>query len=487
MSKFNKFLSRIMSIGAVQRQSIVSLFWQIAFTAIGFLSTMYFTRTVGASVLGGYFLFIAYFNIINMMTDGGFGGAAIKRISEGKEQDAYFTAFFVIRSFFMVFIIVVLIVFQSYFADLKDAGVFLWLVVALITSLFYGSLISGIEGRAKMGISSTMKFINNFSRIIIQIIAVFLGLGIGGLTIGFVGGMIISSIIQLRFFDLNFIHFEWRHVKSLSTFSFWVFLISSGSIVFSSSDTIMIGYFLNYEDVGVYRIALQFATLAPFVATTLVPTLWPRVSRWGKTGEIESIERSLSHGLTYSLVLAVPMFLGGVVLGDKLLNYLYGPEFERGYATLIILFIVQLISIFQLFFTSYLSAIDHLKDIFKSTVVAVSANIVLNAILIPLIGIEGAAIATFITVGLNSIIPMWILSKIITIKIEYQSLINIMKASVAMSLFVCGYRMFIPLSNLGSTLIPIIIGAGMYISLILKYDKNIYEELRIIAVRMSLI
>ncbi|MDW7727982.1 MAG: hypothetical protein SCH70_12905 [Candidatus Methanoperedens sp.] len=90
---FDTYFTRIMSIEPVRRQSIVSLIWQIALTFIGFLSTMYFAHAVGAGVQGAYFLFIAYFGIISLMTDGGFGGAAIKRISEGEEQDAYFSAF----------------------------------------------------------------------------------------------------------------------------------------------------------------------------------------------------------------------------------------------------------------------------------------------------------------------------------------------------------------------------------------------------------
>ncbi|GFO95935.1 polysaccharide biosynthesis protein [groundwater metagenome] len=60
-----------MSIEPIRRQSIVSLVWQIAFTFIGFLRTMYFARAVGAGVLGAYFLFLAYLGIIGLMTDGG--------------------------------------------------------------------------------------------------------------------------------------------------------------------------------------------------------------------------------------------------------------------------------------------------------------------------------------------------------------------------------------------------------------------------------
>jgi O-antigen/teichoic acid export membrane protein len=93
MFKLNTFFSRIMSIEPIRRQSIVSLIWQIAFTFVGFLSTMYFARAVGAGVLGAYFLFIAYYGIIGLMTEGGLGSAAIKRISEGEEPDAYFSVF----------------------------------------------------------------------------------------------------------------------------------------------------------------------------------------------------------------------------------------------------------------------------------------------------------------------------------------------------------------------------------------------------------
>ncbi|MDW7728255.1 MAG: hypothetical protein SCH70_14345 [Candidatus Methanoperedens sp.] len=66
-----------MSIEPIRRQSIVSLIWQVAFTFIGFLSTMYFAHAVGAGVLGAYFLFVAYYSIISLFTDGGLGMSQI--------------------------------------------------------------------------------------------------------------------------------------------------------------------------------------------------------------------------------------------------------------------------------------------------------------------------------------------------------------------------------------------------------------------------
>ena len=486
MFKLNTIISRIMSIEPIQRQSIVSLIWQIVFTFIGFLSTMYFARAVGAGVLGAYFLFLAYLSIISLMTDGGFGGAAIKRISEGEEQDAYFSAFVVLRSTFVTVVLVALMASRSYFVDLNSAGTFIWLLVALVVSLLYGAVSGGIAGCGKMGINATAGFINNVSRVLIQVVAVFLGYGVAGLAGGFVLGMLVGSIIQLRFFDLRFVRFGWRHLKSLSSFSFWSFLVSGGSLVFMNSDSVMIGYFMGNADVGVYRVIFQFTVLAAFTTTALRGTLWPRVSRWDKIGETGLIEESLSRAFTYSLILALPLFVGGALLGDRLLYFFYGADFVS-YTTLMILFIVQIVNIFQYFFTTYLSAMDQVKELFKITVVAVAANIALNAALIPVMGISGAAVATLVTMSLNAILARRVLARMITLRVERSSLLNIFKATVVMGVVVGGYRLIVPLSSVWLALVPVVLGGVVYGVLVLKFDRKIYDELKGIMVQMNVV
>lgn len=474
-----------MGIEAVRRQSIVNFISQIGLTLVGFLSTVYFAHAVGAGVLGAYFLFMAYYGIIGMVTDGGFGGAAIKRISEGEEHDAYFSAFFALRSLFVVVVLIALVVFRNYFVDMNSTGIFIWLLIALIVSLFLGGIHIGLIGYGKMGIHALCGLLNDVGRIIVQVIAIFLGFGIGGLIGGFVAGLIINSIIGLHFFDVHFVRFSWRHIKSLSTFSFWLFLTSSGVLVFSYADTVMIGYYLDNMNVGVYRVVLQFTSIAAFTAIALQSTLWPRVSRWGKTGETGSIEKSLSRACSYSLILALPILIGGILLGDKLLYFLYGQEFVSGYTTLIILLIVQVVNVFQYFFTMYLGALNHQKEAFKVTIVSVAANIILNLMLIPVYGIAGAASATLATMLLNAILARQELSNIINIQIELNSLSNILKASLAMSIFVGAYRLFIPLSSVWLAVAPVILGGLVYVILILKFDREICDELRGIFTQMN--
>jgi O-antigen/teichoic acid export membrane protein len=75
-----------MNITSIQRQSVIFVISTITLTIVGFVSTIYFAHVLGPAPLGAYFLFLAYFGILNLVGDGGFGGAAVKRISEERSR-----------------------------------------------------------------------------------------------------------------------------------------------------------------------------------------------------------------------------------------------------------------------------------------------------------------------------------------------------------------------------------------------------------------
>ncbi|MCD4676329.1 MAG: polysaccharide biosynthesis C-terminal domain-containing protein, partial [Desulfobacula sp.] len=165
--------------------------------------------------------------------------------------------------------------------------------------------------------------------------------------------------------------------------------------------------------------------------------------------------------------------------------FFYGADFVS-YTTLMILFVVQIVNIFQYFFTTYLRAMDQVKELFKITVVSVIANIALNAALIPVMGISGAAVATLVTMSLNAVLARRVLARMITLRVERSSLLNICKASIMMALFVGIYRMIVPPSSVLLTLVPVVLGGLIYGILILKFDRKIYEDLKGIAMQMNI-
>ena len=478
MSYYNTIISRILSIKPVQRQSMISLFWQIAYTGIGFLSTMYFAHTVGASILGAYFLFMAYYGIVTLFVDGGFGNAAVKRISEGHDSNEYLSAYFVLRTVFTILTIIFLLLLRSYFVDLRASGMFIWLIIALIVSLFGSTISNGNIGKGKNGVYYTSAAIGNISRTTIQVIAIYLGYEAAGLAGGMVAGIIVAATIEYRFFELKLTYFKYAHIKSLLIFSFWIFLASGGTLVFSQTDTIVIGYFMNTSEVGIYRVVLQFATIATFTTSALRNTLFPRVSKWSKENKFVLIENSLSRALHYSLILAIPVLIGGLLVGDKLLYYFYGEEFAEGYSVLIVLLFVQIVNVFNFFFAMYLNALDRPAETFKVTAVGVISNIFLNIVLIPIFGILGAAIATFLTMTLNALLAKYALSDMISIHLDMHGLKNIIQASFIMGIIVIGIRFMIPFSSLLVVLSDVFLGCLVYTISVLKFDRKMHNELK---------
>jgi O-antigen/teichoic acid export membrane protein len=483
---FGGLTSKIMGIGEIQRQGLVSFGGQIIQTLIGFLSTIYFARTLGADVLGTYFLFIAYFMMIGMITDGGIGGAAVKRISEGRESNAYFSAAFVLRVVVTLIILIILILLSNYFVDLNNTGIFSWLLIALVLSLIKGPIYNGIAGCGKMGVHAAGTYFGDIVRTLLQIIAVFFGYELYGLVGGFVAGIIVSTIVLIPFFDLRLTRFGWRHIKNLSSFSFWLFLTSSGILIYSYSDRIIIGYYMSNADVGIYQIAVQFAAFASFVTIALRSTLWPKVSRWGKNEDFKLVEKSLSKAIVYSLFLAIPVMTVGIFLGGQLLYIIYGPEFSEGYVTLVLILIAQTANVFQYLFNMYLGALDFQKESFKATATGTIGNVILNIILIPIIGIHGAALATLITLTINALLLNRYLSKIITIKIDSPSLINILIASGCMGMFLVLYHFIGRTSSTLLTIVPVVLGALVYLLILLKIDKNIKNDLKQITIQAHL-
>jgi len=474
-----------MKISSIQRQSLITLFSTIALTIVGFLSTIYFAHALGPAPLGSYFLFLAYLGIFNLVGDGGFGGAAVKRISEGKEPNEYFSAFVFIRIVLLAVSVTALLCAEPYLKDVTSSGVFFWLLLALVISVFSGCMGVGTYGLGKVGIYQISFFLDAFLRTLFQVFAVFFGFGIAGLAGGFVGGLIAGGIANYRYLDLKLVRFRLSHLKNLSGFSFWIFLTASGSLVFSYADTILIGFFMSNADVGIYRTAFQLTSVATFVTMAFHTVLFPKISNWGTAGQIAEIENSLARAWTYSLFLAIPTCIGGWILGEKLLYYLYGASFVGGTSALFFLLLVQVVNVFMFLGTMTLTALNRPKDAFWITLIAAFANILLDIILIPVIGITGAAVATLIAMTLNALGALILLSRVISVKFEYGPVKNILSAAGIMGIFLLCVYFLLPLTHVIIVLAVVIAGAGIYLVVLFRLDREIHDELKNLSINLG--
>jgi O-antigen/teichoic acid export membrane protein len=465
---------------------MITLSSTIGLTILGFFSTIYFAHALGPSVLGAYFLFLAYLGIFNLVGDGGFGGAAVKRISEGMEPNGYLSAFAFIRVVLLAVSVTVLLFAAPYLKDVTSSGVFFWLLLALIVSGFSGISGIGVYGTGKVGVAQISSFVDVIIRTLFQIIAVFLGYGVAGLTGGFVAGLIAGGLMNFRYLDLKLVRFRFSHLKNLFGFSFWIFLTASGSLVFSYADTLLIGYFMSNSDVGIYRTAFQLTSIASFMTLAFHTVLYPKISSWAAQGQVAEIENSLARAITYSLLLAIPTCIGGWILGSKLLYYLYGASFVGGAPALVFLLLMQVVNVFMYLGTMSLNALNRPKDAFNITLIAAILNILLDITLIPVMGITGAAIATLIAMSVNALGALILLSRVISVKFEFKSIKNILYATGIMGISVVCIYVLLPLSHAIAVLAVVIIGAGIYILILFKLDKEIHNELKDLSANLGI-
>jgi len=467
-----------MAINPVQRQSLLTFGSIVAVTAIGFISTFYFAHYLGPAILGTFFLFLAYYGIFDLISDGGFSGAAVKRISEGRLQSEYYTAYFILRLVLLCFSVAVFVLISPYISEFNGNDLFSWFILALVVGTFYNFTTTNLFGTAQVGVMQTTTLFNTIVKTLVQILAVFLGFGIGGLVAGFIAGMIAAAILNMKFLQLSLSRCNRSHIESLLSFSVWTFLSSGGFLSFTYADTILIGYLMSETDVGIYRVAFQLTSVSSFMVIALHNVLYPRISRWHSEKKISLIEYSLSRSFTYSLLLAIPVTAGGAILADKLLYFLYGASFVPGATVFIILLFMQIANIFMFLQTSCLNAMDRPRISFYVTATSAILNIVLNILLIPDFGIAGAGLASLVTMSVNAVLAYLALKSSLHIRIDAGSVMNMIISAIIMSAFVIGYMYVISIRDFISLGLSIGIGAIIYFLVLLLIDKTIRSELK---------
>jgi O-antigen/teichoic acid export membrane protein len=359
-------------------------------------------------------------------------------------------------------------------------------LLALIISVFPNCASSGVYGSGKVGIHQVSGVVELLVRVLLQVTAVYLGYSVAGLVGGFVGGVIAVGAVNFRYLELRLVRFGVFHMKNLSIFSFWIFLTASGSLIFGYTDTILISFFMNATEVGIYRTALQLASVGSFATLAFQTVLYPKISSWAAQGQVTKIENSFARACTYSLFLAIPTCIGGWILGDRLLYYLYGASFTGGTVPLFFLLLVQIVNIFMFLGSMSLNALDHPKDAFYITLIASLVNILLNIAFIPVMGITGAAIATLIAMAVNAVGAYILLSRVISVKIEYVPVKNILCAAGVMGIFLLLTYFLLPLTHVITVLAFVLGGAGIYILVLLKLDREIHDDIRDISVNLGM-
>jgi len=265
----------------------------------------------------------------------------------------------------------------------------------------------------------------NAFRLLILVSLLILGYGIYGAAFAYTFAIIGAPFIA--FFYLNKIFPFWREKafferKEILSFSWPLMFAGLLGLVMGWIDTLMLGYFLTTKDVGIYRASLSTASLLQIVPTSFTSIFFPVVTELYSKRMHEEV-KNINYAVTkWIFMIVLPLAMIMVLFSDGILNILYGSAYITGAHAFCILTLSYFFISIMFPTGQIIKTVGKTKLIMLNTSVGALLDAILNYLLIPRYGIEGAALATGIsvlTVSLLSFIQIFKITHIQPVRINY--------------------------------------------------------------------
>lgn len=188
--------------------------------------------------------------------------------------------------------------------------------------------------------------------------------------------------------------------------------------VSNSSDKYMLTFFCGVATTGVYSVSQRIPSLFATISTIFISS-W-QISAIDDFGSKESIGFYSRIYRIYS-TFNILVLSGLILLVKPLARFLFSKSFFDGWQFVPVLLMAFLFQAMSSYLGTIYTSAKKTKMLFVSTIVAAMANIALNAILIPVLGAQGAAIATFASYFIVWLMRLIDTRKIIKLEIAYKT------------------------------------------------------------------
>lgn len=194
----------------------------------------------------------------------------------------------------------------------------------------------------------------------------------------------------LSFKPMGGYHFA-RHIKPILVF----FLLSVSITVYTSLDSVMLGFLSTTTAVGFFAAGTKMKTILTSAVSAIGNVLLPRMSDYVAHGKFEDFRRMVSKSLNLVILVTIPLTSYFFIMADATIKFLAGEEYVPAIIPMKILsFTVIVIGVTNVLGLQVLVPTDREKYTVVSTIVGAIVDFAVNIILIPEFGATGAAYAT---------------------------------------------------------------------------------------------
>lgn len=292
-----------------------------------------------------------------------------------------------------------------------------------------------------------------------------------------IGGNSLFNIIQLRSFHVR-LHFRGlevrHHIRPVV-----ILLFSSLAVeIYTLLDTTMLGSMTSNSHVAYYTNSIKLVKVVISVITAMGGVLLPRLTMYASEGKLKESSEIVNKVFYIMLYLFVPCSAGIMLTAQYIIPVLFGDSFMPAILTLrLSALLVLVLGFSNLFGTQVLLTFDSEKQLLFCTVAGAIMNFSLNLFLIPHFFENGAAVASFLSEFLVTLMTYHFSRRFIKIQLDRRLIISILIGLLAMVAVALVAIKLLP-QGLTGLFGVVIVSVATYILTTLAVDPRLIHSLR---------
>jgi len=407
----------------IARKSALIIFIQLLNGLLGYIALKFIALYMDPweyGVVGFAYGFVALFSIFGKM---GFDQAHIKRVSEGRNLGKCISTFAVTKLFLagvmsgaVILSIAVWrhLLHRGFESPLHEKAVYIMLIYFVLLT-FTQIFISTFNARRESAKAYIPLFVYTLARVSLTVFVAIKDLGAMALACTYVFGEVFHLVMALVLFRGYPIGRPSLSLfKSYLKFAIPLSIVSTSYIIMTNVDKVFIQLFWSSKEVGWYFAIFNLSRFVILVVTSVGLLLFPTISEYYSRNEMDKIREKVLKSERYLSMIVFPIVTMIIILAEPIIHILLSDKYLPGVHILQILPLFVLLEALARPYVSKMQGMDMPELVRNRFLIMVSANVILNLILIPRdirslglnlfgLGAEGAAIATVISYVLGLI------------------------------------------------------------------------------------
>ncbi len=398
--------------------------------AIAFAVQAILARLLGASGLGLYTLSLTVAGIAGIGANLGLSQALIHHVARNSDNPQAVSQYVVLGLSLSAGLGIVgaavLFGMRGLIAQFFDCQQLTGLLILVAVSLPFASVFASVQGVLN-GLRSMRTYaLTGVSRRLLRAAVVLpvvvAGFGVVGAVAGVLAAEVCACLVGV-WFARRYLAPLTGHIlvqtKELASFGALMCAANAVYAVFAQVDILFIGRLMSASAVGTYSVAVTIASFFSIVPGAIQMVMFPTASHSFAANDFESVTHLLHRVIRWTTCIMLPLGLGVFFFGDELIRLVFGPAYVIAFGPLLILVSIRIIRGSTMTPVAKLIPALGRPDInLKIDIGGLLLNGCLNAILIPRLGLIGAAVGTAIALLANTAVFFWWLRRFSPITID---------------------------------------------------------------------